>query len=451
MTVCSKNERAKTDVSKIHSFRLRPNLSMLARLKGRGLPLWFAGVVICGLIFPLGATAGKPSADDITVTNVAQAIGRIMSNQESANLPVEILPDAVSVAKGLVAEEGFYLSSVAARKQKNVAGAFQATGLIVHRDTLSRSILTRFAARCSKHDSTVSIESVTITPFASPHPRIAFFLVPASRISLEDLAALPFGTALQKAYGNARRVTGRHHPDKTPQDYIAAAFLMEKRSANENLTMVLADKPASLAGSSTDVRISKANGWYAVYAPVRLAFDNGPERFFNFFLGQDGSDPHLLTVYSNYSVIKKVQLALTTKGYDSGRPDGMFGTKTRNAILRFQKDHGLPPTGKASLSVLRLLRLSDFTNAVGLAQASLKKIGYDPGPTDGKMGSKTRVAIRKFQKNWNLKTDGVLTEHLLCLMLDLTAPEHQRKTGVPMLTRADRYESKMWPNKITLP
>lgn len=39
-------------------------------------------------------------------------------------------------------------------------------------------------------------------------------------------------------------------------------------------------------------------------------------------------------------------------------------------------------------------------------QICLKNGGYDPGVVDGKMGKQTRMAIKAFQKDNNLKVDG---------------------------------------------
>ena len=39
-------------------------------------------------------------------------------------------------------------------------------------------------------------------------------------------------------------------------------------------------------------------------------------------------------------------------------------------------------------------------------QTALKNAGYNPGPIDGKMGEKTRAAIRAFQRANDLKVDG---------------------------------------------
>ena len=42
------------------------------------------------------------------------------------------------------------------------------------------------------------------------------------------------------------------------------------------------------------------------------------------------------------------------------------------------------------------------------AQQALKDKGFDPGPTDGINGPKTRAAVRDFQKQQNLEADGQL-------------------------------------------
>ncbi len=43
------------------------------------------------------------------------------------------------------------------------------------------------------------------------------------------------------------------------------------------------------------------------------------------------------------------------------------------------------------------------------AQEHLLNLGYDPGPIDGKMGRKTRAALKKFQREHELKVTGTLT------------------------------------------
>lgn len=47
-------------------------------------------------------------------------------------------------------------------------------------------------------------------------------------------------------------------------------------------------------------------------------------------------------------------------------------------------------------------------NYIKKMQTVLKKKGYDPGPVDGKMGSKTLSAVMSFQKAHGLKPDGIV-------------------------------------------
>lgn len=50
--------------------------------------------------------------------------------------------------------------------------------------------------------------------------------------------------------------------------------------------------------------------------------------------------------------ILALQLHLIDLGYDAGEPDGVIGPKTRDAILAYQQDHDLPPTGLVTAELL---------------------------------------------------------------------------------------------------
>jgi peptidoglycan hydrolase-like protein with peptidoglycan-binding domain len=52
-----------------------------------------------------------------------------------------------------------------------------------------------------------------------------------------------------------------------------------------------------------------------------------------------------------------VQEALQAKGYRPGAADGRLGPRTREAIRRYQQDYGLPVTGEVSLALVNHLRL----------------------------------------------------------------------------------------------
>ena len=60
-------------------------------------------------------------------------------------------------------------------------------------------------------------------------------------------------------------------------------------------------------------------------------------------------------VLSGRELVGAVQSRLTQLGYDAGPADGLMGSRTRNAIIGFQTRVGLPADGQASMSVLRRL------------------------------------------------------------------------------------------------
>jgi len=53
---------------------------------------------------------------------------------------------------------------------------------------------------------------------------------------------------------------------------------------------------------------------------------------------------------------RELQRLLTARGYDVGEPDGMVGSKTREAIKDIEKVIGLPPKGRPGAKVLDALR-----------------------------------------------------------------------------------------------
>lgn len=53
--------------------------------------------------------------------------------------------------------------------------------------------------------------------------------------------------------------------------------------------------------------------------------------------------------------IKRLQARLNARGYDAGRPDGIMGSKTRQAIRAFQNDQGLTPDAYPTREVFERL------------------------------------------------------------------------------------------------
>lgn len=73
------------------------------------------------------------------------------------------------------------------------------------------------------------------------------------------------------------------------------------------------------------------------YMPLYI----GEEKFLTV---DDKYQIHEKAVYTDKENIQKVQTLLNQAGYDCGSADGVPGKKTNNALLQFERDHGLPET-----------------------------------------------------------------------------------------------------------
>lgn len=60
--------------------------------------------------------------------------------------------------------------------------------------------------------------------------------------------------------------------------------------------------------------------------------------------------------YYQSSIVKKVQKKLNKLGYNCGKADGIYGTKTKNAIKDFQSDEGMNVNGEIKKALLKKLK-----------------------------------------------------------------------------------------------
>lgn len=117
--------------------------------------------------------------------------------------------------------------------------------------------------------------------------------------------------------------------------------------------------------------------------------------------------------------IKDIQAALKELGYYTSTVDGVYGSNTKNAVIKFQKANNLTAdviagNGTAKLilaaanNTAKDLSISSNDMSIKEIQTALKKLGYYTGTVDGITGSKTEAAIQKFQKANKLTADGVV-------------------------------------------
>lgn len=172
--------------------------------------------------------------------------------------------------------------------------------------------------------------------------------------------------------------------------------------------------------------------------------------------------------------VSDIQTHLKARGYDTGDIDGRMGPKTRAAIKSFQRDNDLVAdgiVGKNTQTALQgvepltaittqelepapmnlsgvktereriqeILERDDFvevepgfelgTPSITVSsntkktkeekedvQRALLELGYDVGEVDGVIGTKTRAAIRQFQKDNNLSADAVVGKNTAAAM-----------------------------------
>jgi len=119
-----------------------------------------------------------------------------------------------------------------------------------------------------------------------------------------------------------------------------------------------------------------------------------------------------------------IQVKLATLGYDLGSDgaDGSFGDMTEDAVMEFQHDRGLAVTGTVDEKTWRALveatyKLGDRLlylrspffkgDDVRELQMSLNALGFNTGKVDGVYGETTERAVREFQLNLGLTSDGI--------------------------------------------
>jgi LysM repeat protein/peptidoglycan hydrolase-like protein with peptidoglycan-binding domain len=118
--------------------------------------------------------------------------------------------------------------------------------------------------------------------------------------------------------------------------------------------------------------------------------------------------------------IAALQVALRSHGLYEGTVDGLNGPLTRSALLAFQRNHRIRPTGKVGMATrCQLGRLG--TPLLGQRVLSRGRVGWDVTSlefrlrryglaakrVDGRFDAATAAALRRFQRMQGLRADGI--------------------------------------------
>jgi peptidoglycan hydrolase-like protein with peptidoglycan-binding domain len=128
--------------------------------------------------------------------------------------------------------------------------------------------------------------------------------------------------------------------------------------------------------------------------------------------------------------IRLMQARLRTAGFDPGPVDGIIGVKTKSSLLAVQsgcasiKDFPViaENQGKtvqrqavqksfAPVATMKNISMARTpgTDEIQLIQVRLKDAGFDPGPIDGILGTRTQIAIQRYRSARGLRNTASAT------------------------------------------
>ena len=97
--------------------------------------------------------------------------------------------------------------------------------------------------------------------------------------------------------------------------------------------------------------------------------------------------------YTDMDTLTILQHALKDAGFDPGTIDGKMGSDTRNAIRKYREQKGLSEGAAVDDELLFALGIAD-ADTYQEVQEALNKAGYDCGKPEGVPGDQTRKSIR---------------------------------------------------------
>jgi peptidoglycan hydrolase-like protein with peptidoglycan-binding domain len=147
-------------------------------------------------------------------------------------------------------------------------------------------------------------------------------------------------------------------------------------------------------------------------------------------------NPRANTVIIKYDpAVEEVQRELLSAGEYDGLVDGIFGDRTKSAIIAYQKSNDVDPDGKITPALIENLRYrrtlaaaAEYTattaapeplkpmdpkNRIMKVESALSDLGYDPGEIDGKQSDAFHDAVRKFQVERKLPVTGEVNSAVL--------------------------------------
>jgi peptidoglycan hydrolase-like protein with peptidoglycan-binding domain len=116
--------------------------------------------------------------------------------------------------------------------------------------------------------------------------------------------------------------------------------------------------------------------------------------------------------------VRDLQDALEALGHDPGPVDGVFGSRTEDAVRAFQQAKGIAVDGIVGRVTWinideadqnePVLRIGSTGLPVRRLQSRMSAVGFETGGVDGRFGAGTETAVRELQRRADLRVDGVV-------------------------------------------
>ncbi|MBW4645479.1 MAG: peptidoglycan-binding protein [Goleter apudmare HA4340-LM2] len=174
----------------------------------------------------------------------------------------------------------------------------------------------------------------------------------------------------------------------------------------------------------------------------------------NFRTSQGGEYP-VLSEGNTGEAVTRLQQRLKQLGYFPANPTGNYGPITRDAVIAFQRNSGIPVNGIANQQTWNALlgysqnqvvaRPSLSTEQVRELQERLRALGYLRANSTGYFGPLTKDALIRFQRDYRLSANGIADAQALAAVQQVSQNQYANQpaanyfaTNIPPANQAAR-------------